>query len=192
METPPGRESYFGHRLEENMPSTRQSLRLLSHEDEFLRKLYREFNITTDDYPSFPGELVKLVDIWNGLTGREEAAPDVLHYMVTKRKNSDWVRLGRKTNKQVASLQVSFSVEELNHLDAIHESLQIASDNFALNSEDGERLQQEFARRTGRIVPAMILAAAMIRRRKDGVLATLRPKAKDSDRGFADINEIAN
>jgi len=36
------------------------------------------------------------------------------------------------------------------------------------------------------------LAAAMIRRRKDGVLATLRPKAQENDLGFTDIDQVEN
>jgi hypothetical protein len=66
-------------------------------------------------------------------------------------------------------------IEELKQLDAIHEELQIASDDFALSAEAGKKLQEEFARRTGRVVPPMILAAAMIHRRKIGALATLKP-----------------
>jgi hypothetical protein len=68
----------------------------------------------------------------------------------------------------------------------------IASDNYALSEQVGRRLQEEFARRAGRIVPTMILAAAMIRRRKAGALATLKPKAGDNDLGFADIDQVAN
>jgi hypothetical protein len=38
----------------------------------------------------------------------------------------------------------------------------------------------------------MILAAAMINRRKAGVLATLRPKSTDQDLGFNDLDQVAN
>jgi hypothetical protein len=87
---------------------------------------------------------------------------------------------------------ISFTKEELAHLDAIHEEFQIASDNFALNSGAADRLQQEFARRSGRIVPSMILSAAMIGCRKAGALATLKPKVGDQDMLFSDIDSVAN
>jgi hypothetical protein len=173
------------------MASLRQSLRLLPHEDALLRTLYREFNIPTDQYPHRPEDLMGLVDNWNNLTGRKESAPEVLHYMITRRKMGKWERLGRTTAEVLSRPRVSFMEEELKHLDAIHEELQIASDNFALNSELAEKLQKEFARRSGRIVPPMILAAAMIHRRKIGALATLKPKADDGDLGFSDIDKIA-
>lgn len=174
------------------MPRTRQSLRLLPHEDELLRTLYREFDIPTDQYPQRPDDLVRLVETWNNLTGRKEPGPEVLHYMITRRKKAKWERLGRDAGQGFTRPRVDFTEEELNHLDAIHEELQIASDNFALSSELAEKLQREFARRAGRIVPSMMLAAEMINRRKAGALATLKPKSDDQDLGFSDINEVAN
>lgn len=172
------------------MPSTRRSLRLPPHEDELLRTLYRDFDIPTDQYPHRPDDLARLVESWNGLVGRSETAPDILHYMITRRKKGKWERLGRDAGSGFARPTVALSEEELRHLDAIHEELQIASDNFALNAELAQKLQQEFARRAGRIVPAMILAAAMINRRKVGALATLKPKSDDHDLGFSDIGEV--
>lgn len=174
------------------MPKTRQSLRLLPHESEVLRSLYREFNIPTDQYPHRPQDLLRLVSTWNELTGRHEAASDVLHYMVTRRKKGQWERLGWNAGSDFVPPTVEFSDDELGHLDAIHEELQIASDNYALNPEFAGRLQKEFARRAGRIVPAMILAAAMIGRRKAGSLATLKPQSDGQDMAFQDIEKVAN
>lgn len=172
------------------MPTTRQSLRMLPHEDELLRTLYRDFNIPTDQYPQRPDDLIRLVESWNSLTGRAESAPDVLHYMITRRKKGKWEKLGRDAGNGFTQPTVAFNEDELQHLDAIHEELQIASDNFALNADLAQKLQQEFARRAGRIVPAMILAAAMINRRKARALATLKPKSDDQDLGFSDIGQV--
>lgn len=133
-----------------------------------------------------------MVTTWNNLTGRAEAAPDVLHYMVSRRKKAKWERLGRNAGNGFASPAVQLTDEDYKHLDAIHEELQIASDNFALNSELAEKLQREFARRTNRILPPMILAAAMISRRKAGALATLKPKPDDQDLRFTDIDQVAD
>jgi hypothetical protein len=174
------------------MPTSRRSLRLLPHEDKLLRTLYRQFNIPTDQYPLRPDELTRLVHMWNSLTGRNESAPDLLHYMVTRRKKSQWERLGRNAGRDFSPLQVPLTDEDLKQLDEIHEELQIASDNYALDPEAGQRLQREFARRTGRVVPPMILAAAMITRRKAGALATLRPKSDEGDLGFSDINQVGD
>jgi hypothetical protein len=174
------------------MSRTRPTLPMHVHEDEVLRTLYRDFNIPTDQYPQRPDDLIRLVESWNSLTGRREAPPDVLHYMISRRKKGRWEKLGRDAGRDFVRPTLEFSSQDLGHLDAIHEELQIASDNFALNSESAVKLQHEFARRSGRIVPAMILAAEMISRRKAGALATLKPIVREQDVGFADINEVAN
>ena len=154
-----------------------------------MRTLYREFDIPTDQYPRRPDDLARLVRHWNNLTGRNEPAAEVLHYMITRRKKGKWERLGRDAGR-ASPPSLSLSDEELGHLDAIHEELQIASDNYALNPEAAQRLQEEFARRTNRVLPPMLLAAAMIHRRKLGNLATLRPKSDQNDVGFTDIDQV--
>ena len=70
------------------MRTRRQTPRLLPHEDASLRALYREFNITVDQYPHRPDDLARLVGTWNSLTGRSESSSDILHYMITRRKNN--------------------------------------------------------------------------------------------------------
>ncbi len=179
------------------MPKLRFALRLLDHEDALLRTLYREFYITIDQYPQRPDDLVRFVSTWNNLSGRDDTGPDILHYMISRRKNNKgarkgWEKLGRDAGGGFRRPRVALTEEDLAHLDSIHEEFQIASDNYALNSELAKKLQDEFARRSGRIIPSMILAAAMITRRKAGSLATLRPKASDQDLGFGDIDQVAN
>jgi hypothetical protein len=173
------------------MPTKRRTLRLLPHEDALLRTLYREYDTPTDQYPQRPEDLQRLVDNWNNLTGRAEAPADVLHYMISRRKKANWERLGRDAGRDFALQKLVLTKEEFKHLDTIHEELQIASDNFALNPDLAEKLQREFARRTGRVLPPMMLAAAMISRRKAGALATLKPSRDDQDLGFSDIDEAA-
>jgi hypothetical protein len=172
------------------MPTKRAVLQLLAHEDELLRTLYREFGIPTDQYPQRADDLLRLVNGWNKLTGRNESAPDILHYMISRRKKKNWEKLGRSETRGTAPERLPFSPEELEQIDAIHEGLQIPSDNYAINPEAAEKLMKEFAHRTGRIVPPMILAAAMIYRRKNGNLATLKPKSDEQNLGFADIDQV--
>ncbi len=173
------------------MATRRPTFRLQKDEDASLRALYREFNIPTDQYPHRPDDLQRLVSAWNDLTGRSESASDVFHYMITRRKKGQWEHLGRGAGGGFQHQAMTFTEEEIQHLDAIHEELQVASDNYAINGEAARRLQEEFARRTGRVLPPMVLAAAMIRRRKAGALATLKPKADDQDLGFSDIDQVA-
>lgn len=174
------------------MSEVRKSVAMLAHEDKVFRELYAQANIPTDQYPQRQQELEELVNDWNLICGRDETAPDLLHYMVTKRKRGQWVKLGRSTCKKLNNIRMGLSEEELKVLDAIHEELQIASDRFALDPELAERLKQEFAKRTNRIFPPLMLAAAMINRRKVGSLATLRPSKAEGHSPFSDVDKVAN
>lgn len=164
---------------------------MAAHEDDVLRALYVGKNIPTDQYPHRPDDLRELASNWNAICGRGESESDLLHFMITKRKKGKWPKLGRSEAEKIKSIGIGLSQEELEQLDAIHEEFQIASDNFVLDKSLANRLQKEFAKRTGRIFPALPLAAAMIRRRKSGSLATLRPESKADESKFADFDEVA-
>ena len=171
---------------------TRTKLQLKPEEDHLLRILYKQFGITTDNFPRMPDKLDEFAETFNNLTGRGDTAPELLHYMITRRKKSQWVKLGRKKlSAQQESTSHLFSAEDWQHIDAIYEEFQIPSDNFSLDPDLSKKLQDEFARRSGRIVPAMVISAAMVTRRKAGKLTTLKPKSSDNDLAFGDIDEVA-
>jgi len=83
-----------------------------------------------------------------------------------------------------------FSPEDWRHIDAIYEEFQIPSDSFSLDPDLSKKLQDEFARPSGRIVPTMVISAAMVTRRKAGRLTTLKPKPSERDQGFEDIDTV--
>ena len=70
------------------MSKRRFSSRLQDHEDALLRTLYREFDITIDQYLQRPDDLVRFVGTWNNLSGRDDTGPDLLHYMISRRKDN--------------------------------------------------------------------------------------------------------
>lgn len=176
------------------MSKLKQSLRLQPEEDKLLRTLYKQFGVTSDRFPQYPEALHEFLETWNNLTGRQDSAADVLHYIFTQRKQGLWVKLGRKPKSKYTptnTIACRFTDDDWKHLDALYEELQIPSDNFALDDELGQKLTDQFAQRTGKIVPTLVLCAAMITRRKGGTLTTLRPKKDDADLGFGDIDEVA-
>ncbi|MDC0936195.1 hypothetical protein OAS39_07895 [Pirellulales bacterium] len=171
--------------------TTRTKLQLKPEEDHLLRILYKQFGITTDNFPRVPDKLEEFTNTFNGLTGRSDTAPEILHYMITRRKKSNWVKLGRQKQADLEqSPSYQFTKDDWRHIDAIYEEFQIPSDNFSLDPELSKKLQDEFARRSGRIIPALVISAAMVTRRKAGKLATLKPKTTERDLGFADIDEL--
>lgn len=172
------------------MATTKRSLRLNVEEDRALRVLYREFGVSTDNLTRLPEQANELVDQFNALTGRGDAVEDVLHYMFTRRKKKQWEKLGRVKPPEEAYEAVKLDAEHWPHIDVIYEELQIASDNFAFDEELSKKFAQEFARRTGKVLPPMLLAAAVISRRKAAGLKTLKPKRAGDDLGFGDIDQV--
>jgi len=171
---------------------TRTKLHLKPEEDHLLRILYRQFGITTDNFPRLPAKLDEFTETWNSLTGRTDTGPELLHYMITRRKKKQWEKLGRANRSgQEQTASHLFTEEDWQHVDAIYEEFQIPSDNFSLDADLSKKLQDEFARRTRQIVPAMVICAAMVTRRKAGKLTTLKPKSRSDDLGFEDIDEVA-
>lgn len=172
--------------------TTRTKLQLKPEEDHLLRILYKQFGVTTDNLPRQPAKFEEFTDTWNGLTGRSDTSPELLHYMITRRKKKSWVKLGRKkTGDKQQTPSHLFTQDDWEHIDAIYEEFQIPSDNFSLDPDLSKKLQDEFARRSGKIIPAMVISAAMVTRRKAGKLTTLKPKSGEDDLGFQDIDEVA-
>lgn len=167
----------------------KRKLKLSPDQDQCLRALYRQFDVTTDDLPRYPKVLRELVSTFNGLTDRSDAPEDVLHYMMTLRKLGKWEKIGRGRTPNGAFLE-KFDADDWTAIDAIYEELQISSDSFAFDDKLSRKFANEFAKQRGRVVPPMVLAAAVVKRRKDAKLKTLKPKAKDGDLAFADMDAV--
>jgi hypothetical protein len=122
------------------------------------------------------------------MTDRSDSSEDVLHYMVTRRKDGKWEKLGKGSTPEHTFFD-KFDDDDWKAIDAIYEELQIASDNFAFDEVLSKKFAREFARRRGRVVPALELAAAVVTRRKGAKLKTLKPKPSEDDLGFNDIHD---
>ncbi len=103
----------------------RRSLQLQPHDDTLLRTLYREFNITIDQYPQRPEDLTRFVQSWNNLSSRDDTAQDILHYMISKKKNlfngPGWEKLGRDAGGDFKSEKLDFSEDQFKTFDLIYE-----------------------------------------------------------------------
>jgi hypothetical protein len=164
---------------------------LSAAEDQLLRHLYREFRIPTDQYQRRPADLDRFVTTWNGLAERSDSAGEVLHYMVTKRKNSQWVTFDGDHESQ-PPMPHNFTASELVCLEAIYQEivvpLDLGSDNIAFDEQLAARVSAEFFRRTRQVVGGRVLLAAIMVRRKRGDWVTLPPGGAGT--GFSDIDEV--
>ena len=90
----------------------RSTIGLSSRHREILESLYLEFRIPSDQYQRRQQDLTRLVRRWNILTDRGDSPSQVLHYIITKRKNGDWVRLDGE-HKRLKTMPEDFlSTEE--------------------------------------------------------------------------------
>ena len=168
----------------------RRSLRLLPHDQASCGRFIVNSTSRSISTLSVP-RISRFVRTWNNLSSRDDTPHDILHYMISKRKNvpngPGWEKLGRDAGGDFKAAKIDFSEDQFKILDLIYEDFQVASDNYALDA-DVARVgsKNRVARRTGRIVPPMILAAAMIqhRGRRPGNLAAKNPGERPWVQGY--------
>ncbi len=157
-------------------------------EKEMLNFLYVRQKIPTDQYKRRPEELRKLTDRFNALTERNDKADDLLHFMITQRKQGKWPKLGT-AHRKLARVQLDLlTAEEWKILDEIYLDMNVGSDNYAYNVELRRELARRFSASACRLLPARTLCAALERRRKEGSLPRLTDKPA---KPFGDIDAVA-
>lgn len=162
--------------------------RLLPHERELLKSLYTQHRIPTDQYKRRPEDLGRLTEQWNTLTGRDDEPGEILHYMIAQRKQKKWPRLG-KNHEKLASVPADvLSVKEWTLLRQAYSELDTGSDNYAFDAQLRAELEKRFARNAKRIVPSIILCAAIEAKRKRGLWV----KIGGEDEPFADMDAVAS
>ena len=159
------------------MTTKRKTIKILDHDRRLLVEMYLRRRIPIDQFEDRPDDLDALVVEWNELTGRNDTAGEVHHYMRTQRKNGQWVRLDR--DYETKPPQPLFSADETECLVAIYQ-VNVAdhctgSDAIAYDERTANLIAKEFAAMTERIVPAHHLVAKLTALRKRGLL----PKVGD-------------
>lgn len=162
---------------------------------EVLKGLYLSFRYPSDQYRRRPKELSRFVATWNELTDRTDAPGEILHFIVTRRKNQKWVTFNGDYQRLDSMPDDFLSPGEWTHLRAIYMDLlgadQIGSDNLAFDDRLVAEVAREFRRRANRTVAGALLFAAIMAKRKRGEWPNVKPK-KDDDKGFGDIDKIAS
>jgi hypothetical protein len=163
--------------------------RSLSIDDkEILKFLYVREKTPTDQYKRRPEALRKLTDRFNSLTERNDKPDDLLHFMISQRKQGKWPKLGTAHRKLGRVPLDLLTADEWKILDEIYLDMNKGSDNYAYNVELRRELAAGFSARAGRFLPARTLCAALERRRKEGSLPRLTDKP---EKPFGDIDAVA-
>jgi len=162
--------------------------KLTVDDEETLKVLYVRQNIPTDQYKRRPDDLRLLAETFNDLTERSDDPDDLLHLMITRRKDGIWPKLGPGHKKLHAIPPDAFADAEWGLIDSIYLDIGKGSDHYAYDVGLRKELTGRFSTLAGRVVPARVLCAALEQRRKEGLLPRLTDKPPEL---FADMNAVA-
>jgi hypothetical protein len=177
------------------MASYRRAIRIRADERDILQELYLSFRIPSDQYNQRSEDLRRLTDAWNGATGRSDEPGEVLHYIVTQRKQKLWVTFDGDHEQLAGPAEDFLTPQEWQHLEAIYNEIlvgrNIGSDNLGFDPSLAREVSTAFFRRAGRSVSGRQLLAAILTRRKRGEWIHLEPGEGEEGLGFGDIDQIA-
>ena len=173
--------------------SKKRKIQLTTFEDSVLRDLYRHFRVPDGQFRKRPAFASHFMSVWNEATGRDDTLGEVLHYIVTLRKQKMWVTFDGEHRRMQGQGRVELPAKVAEIIDGEYAAMGIGSDNFAFELRLVDRIHQRLIKELGYHIPRHRLVTAIIDRRKAGRL----PKAggdgggPDGDIGFSDIDEVS-
>lgn len=156
-----------------------------------LEELYLHYAIPTDQLDRNRVVLGRIAAAFRRLTGQDGDAKEILRYMINRRENKDWPRLGERARRFPAALKELLD-GEIGILSNIYTTINLPLDEYLLRDDLPRELTDTFTSRTGRFLPASTLVAAMIAHRKRGLLPCLEEEkaAAAKSQPFSDITEV--
>lgn len=175
----------------------RKSIRLSPDEDTLLRMLHRQSGIPDGQFPQRPRFWRRFTDVWNEATDRSDSPEEILHYIMTRRKRprgrpgrwepfrDDYQRL-RSPEPDVLSDEHWAVVDEL------YIEIGISADALLVDAAARSDFLTRFVARTGEHIPDLFFVAALVARRKGGMLPKTGRGHDEGgeDIGFRDIDMV--
>jgi len=171
----------------------RKTIPLSPDEDSLLRYLYRQYRIPIEQFLQRPNDLSEFVELWNRATSRNDTADELIHYMMTRRKDSrrgGWVTFKGKHQRVRSPGNSVLTPDEWSYIVDILQERRVTADNLATDHSLAQELNKRFALKFGRTIPISLLVASVIAKRKRGTLPKLGRKDDDQDMGFRDIDAV--
>lgn len=149
---------------------------------EILEGLYLTHCVATDQLRRDPRTLTIITRTFNQMTGRDESSNDLLSYMMNRRKDADWPRLGNQAKRfePVTELLTEAQLEVLRH---IYVTMDIPSDQYVCRATLSHRIADLFQAGTGVSVSPQTLVAIIVAKRKRGVWVRIRD-------AFGDLGQV--
>ena len=169
------------------MKKNRTSIRDLLHPDDekpVLEQLYIAHGVAADQLRRAPDVLMEITDAFNHFTGRDIDPGLLLRYVINRRKQADWPKLGAKARKFDSVLNELTSAQ-LEILRQIYLDLDVPSDQFLFKVKYARDIEQRFHGLSGIKIPGYKLVAVIVAKRKRGLWVKIR------DEGFGDVEQLA-
>lgn len=168
-------------------------MKLTAEQKLCLEELYLHYAVATDQLRRAPAVLNKIAAAFCGMTGIDADPPELLRYMMNRRKNGDWPCLGARARRFPQAVR-ALTEHQLSLLKDSYVELDVTSDEILLQPAFAKRFCALFAQRAGAILPAHTLIPALFQLRKRGQLPTIREEVakenKAAAEAFADIAEV--
>ena len=170
----------------------RKRLPLTPEEENSLKQLYLYHRIPVDQYRRRTAFAEKFLATWNAASGRSDSAGEIIHFMMTRRKQGRWPRFdGHHLRLKPKASDAGLTPAAWEIIREEYRLLGIGSDNFQFSPDLLTSLRARLLSELGINISAMALAAAIMDCRKDGNLGKLDPRDEGDDIGFSDIDKVA-
>ena len=148
-----------------------------------LEGLYVAHGVATDQLRRDPATLSVITRTFNQLTGRDDSSGDLLSYMMNRRKEADWPKLGSSA-KRFAPVTELLTDEQLEAVRRIYVTMDIPSDQYMCRTTLARRIADMFEASTGVRISAQVLVAVIVAKRKRGLWVRIRDAFGDLDQAL--------
>lgn len=152
---------------------------------------YTSYRVATDQLRRCPEVMRAIADGFERITSRRIDAGTLLRYMLNRRKEADWPRLGAKAKRFSTSMLDLLPGALVEVLKQIYVAIDIPLDEYLFRRKLVAEIERQYAARTRLSESGDVLVAVMIAYRKRGLLPTIREATPEKLRPFADIEEVA-
>ena len=132
-----------------------------------------------------------IADGFERVTSRRIDTGTLLRYMLNRRKDADWPKLGAKAERFSTSLVDLLPAACVDVLRRIYVAMDIPLDEYLFRRKLVAALEQRYAAEARSSESGDVLVAVMMAYRKRGLWPTIREATPEKLRPFADIDEVA-